>query len=290
MDPSPREGSTDFRFDDFGSQLVPLPPLIEQAAIVRFKPSSIDWLGDLPRHWETLPFTKCAVDHADYRGATPEKVESGVFLVTAKNIRMGWIDYETSKEYVRADKYEEIMRRGLPKLGDLLLTTEAPLGHVALVDCEEIALAQRIIRFRMDEQRLLPKFALYSMMSPYFQWQLQIRATGSTAEGIKASKLPQLLILRAPIEEQQRIIIWIERNVQRFEQLIEEAQREIDLICEYRSRLITDVVTGKLDVCGVELPQSDETPVLGDLDDSEDVADPAEETDEVEATEEDDAG
>jgi hypothetical protein len=128
------------------------------------------------------------------------------------------------------------------------------------------------------------------MMSPYFQWQLQIRATGSTAEGIKASKLPQLLILRAPIEEQQRIIIWIERNVQRFEQLIEEAQREIDLICEYRSRLITDVVTGKLDVRGVELPQSDETPVLGDLDDSEDVADPAEETDEVEATEEDDAG
>ncbi len=66
------------------------------------------------------------VDRADYRGATPEKVDSGVVLVTAKNIRKGWIDYEISHEYVAEDRYVEIMRRGLPKLDDLLLTMDDP--------------------------------------------------------------------------------------------------------------------------------------------------------------------
>jgi type I restriction enzyme S subunit len=228
---------------------------------VPLKPSGVEWLGDVPEHWEVMPFAKCAVERSDYRGATPEKVESGVFLVTAKNIRMGWIDYETSKEYVREDRYNEIMRRGLPKLGDLLLTTEAPLGHVAPVDREDVALAQRIIRFRMDDRVMHPKFALYSILSPYFQLQLQIRATGSTAKGIKASKLPQLLILKAPTDEQKRIVIWIEGQLKWLNSTIDRTQRQIEFMHEYRTRLISDVVTGKLDVRGLDLPAADDAEV-----------------------------
>jgi len=68
--------------------------------------------------------------------------------------------------------------------------------------------------------------------------------------------------------------------------LIDRAQREIDLSREYRARLIADVVTGKLDVRGVELPALDGTALLDDFDDSEDVADLAEEIGEVETNEE----
>jgi hypothetical protein len=68
--------------------------------------------------------------------------------VTAGNIRDGRIDYDASQEFVREEDYEEIMRRGKPRLGDLLFTTEAPLGQVALVDREDIALAQRVIKMR----------------------------------------------------------------------------------------------------------------------------------------------
>jgi hypothetical protein len=76
----------------------------------------------------------------------------------------------------------------------------------------------------------------------------------------------------------------------RFDRATDRAQREIDLIREYRTRLIADLVTGKLDVGGVELPEADETSELGDFDDSEDVGDLAEEIDEVEDIEEEDAG
>lgn len=236
---------------------------------VRLKLSGVEWLGDVPEHWEIRPFVRCAKERADYRGATPTKTGSGVFLVTAKNVRKGWIDYDASKEYVSADEYPVIMRRGLPRINDLLLTTEAPLGNVALVDREDIALAQRVIRFRLDERTVLPQFALNSMLSSYFQDQLLCRATGSTASGIKASKLPQLQIILPPIEEQRNILHWIAEQIAPMESGILNNQREVNLIREYRTRLIADVVTGKVDVreAAQRLPdEADEPDVLDEAD------------------------
>ncbi|MGH8046542.1 MAG: restriction endonuclease subunit S [Chthoniobacterales bacterium] len=212
------------------------------------KPSGIPWLGDIPKHWEVWAFVRCTIERADYRGATPEKVESGVFLVTAKNIRKGWVDYESSKEYVRSSEYSKIMRRGLPKIGDVLFTTEAPLGHIALVDREDVAFAQRIIRFRLNPKRLLPSFALLCLNSAYFQNQLRERATGSTAQGIKASKLPQLAVVFPVLEEQQDIVSNTEKQCAPLVTAIARTEREIALMQEYRTRLTADVVTGKLDV------------------------------------------
>jgi hypothetical protein len=179
--------------------------------------------GDVPAHWEVLPFTKYVADRSDYRGKTPEKTEAGVFLVTAKNVRMGFIDYETSQEYVAADEYDEIMRRGLPKKGDILFTTEAPLGNVALVDREDVALAQRIIRFRMSPTFFASGFTLYAMMSDHFQVQLQSLSTGSTAEGLKASKLPILRIVAPPLEEQNIITSFLDREIVKIDQLVTKA-------------------------------------------------------------------
>jgi type I restriction enzyme S subunit len=260
---------------------------------VGLKPSGIEWLGDVPEHWEVCPFVRCAIERADYRGATPEKVESGVFLVTAKNIRNGWIDYDSSKEFVREDQYKRIMRRGLPRLGDVLLTTEAPLGHVALVDREDVALAQRIIRFRMDERALSCQFALRSMLSPYFQRQLAVRATGSTAHGIKASKLPQVLILRPPLGEQANILAFLETETTPIEIALDGAHREISLLREYRTRLIADVVTGKVDVraAAASLPdEADDVEALHAVPEDDDIDTPPEGDEEGEQADPEAAG
>ena len=229
---------------------------------VPFKPSSIPWLGDIPQHWQVLPFVRCTVERADYRGATPEKVASGIFLVTAKNIRQGWIDYECSREFVRPSEYSKIMRRGLPKAGDVLLTMEAPLGHFALVDREDIAIAQRVVRFRLDADLLRARFALLALNSAYFQSQLGQRATGSTAQGIKASKLPQLLVACPPPIEQDGIIQRLEMDVAPLDRVIARLGGELDLLREYRTRLVADVVTGKLDVreAAARLPDEEAPP------------------------------
>ncbi len=215
---------------------------------VHFKPSGIEWLADVPEHWEIRAFSRCAIERADYRGATPTKTESGMFLVTARNVRKGMIDYQISKEYVAESDYATVMRRGLPKIGDVLLTMEAPLGNVALVDREDVAFAQRVVRFRMDPEKLVPEFVLNSMLSPYFQNQLLCRGTGSTALGIKASKLPQLQILCPSVFEQNEILENICRDVTPMDAAMDRTRAEIELLREYRIRMVADVVTGKIDV------------------------------------------
>lgn len=231
-----------------------LPPYAARAAGLdphpRLKPFGIDWLGDVPGNWEVLPFTNYVAEKSDYRGKTPEKTQDGVFLVTAKNVRMGFIDYESSQEYVADDEYDEIMRRGLPKKGDILFTTEAPLGNVALVDREDIALAQRIIRFRMDQNYFYSRFTLYAMMSDHFQHQLQSLSTGSTAEGLKASKLPILRIVAPTIREQHAIADFLDGETAKVDQLVAKIETAIERLQEYRTALITAAVTGKIDVRG----------------------------------------
>jgi type I restriction enzyme S subunit len=215
---------------------------------VRMKDSDVEWLGEVPEHWEVVPLKKYASDVIDYRGKTPEKTDSGVFLVTAKNVRQGYIDYDESQEYVSEHDYSEVMRRGLPKKGDILFTTEAPLGNVALVDREDIALAQRIILFRMNESAFLSSFVLFGMTSAFFQAQLKSLATGSTAEGIKASKLNELFITMPPVKEQIAISEHCSASMRLSDDGIEKAMTCIELLRERRSALISAAVTGKIDV------------------------------------------
>lgn len=208
------------------------------------------WQEHSTAAWPLLPFTKYLSDKSDYRGRTPEKTDAGVLLVTAKNVRLGWIDYDASQEYVAEDAYDEIMRRGLPILGDILFTTEAPLGNVALVDRTDIALAQRIIRFRLQPDRFRTKFALYAMMADHFQAQLEGLSTGSTAEGLKASKLHILRIVAPPLEMQREIEAYLDRETARIDDMIAKVEQAIERLQEYRAALITAAVTGQIDVRG----------------------------------------
>ena len=223
----------------------------------KLKPSGIDGIGDVPQEWEILPFTKYVADRSDYRGRTPEKTEDGIFLVTAKNVRMGYIDYDSSQEYVAEADYDDIMRRGLPKIGDILFTTEAPLGNVATVDREDIALAQRIIRFRMNSRYFDTSFILYGLIADHFQIQLQCLSTGSTAEGLKASKLPILRVVAPPLKEQSIIARFLDRETAKIDALTAKVEQAIDRLQEYRTALITAAVTGKIDVRGAVAHQED---------------------------------
>lgn len=209
----------------------------------RYKPSGIEWIGEIPEHWKVLPATKYFQSVIDYRGKTPVKTDSGVFLVTTRNIREGKIDYENSQEFVSEEGYYEIMSRGLPKVGDLLFTMEAPLGEVAVVDREKVALAQRIVKFRVKEFILNPYFVKYSIMGRYFQNHLQSLATGSTALGLKASKLHMLRIITPTLSEQEIIANYLGHKTAQIDDLIAKKERLIELLNEKKTTIINQAVT-----------------------------------------------
>ncbi len=211
------------------------------------KDSGIDWLDQIPTHWEVRGITKCTT-RIDYRGATPEKSPSGVFLVTARNIKGGRIDYSLSSEFIPDNDYEHVMRRGKPETGDVLFTTEAPLGEIATIDRTDIALAQRIIKFRSSIDELDNYYLAYWMQSSSFQFDLQSRATGSTALGLKASKIVELRCLLPPIDEQKAIVLYINQQLSRIDAVKDEVGRSVGHLNEYRSALIIGAVTGQMEV------------------------------------------
>ena len=144
-------------------------------------------------------------DYVDYRGKTPTKTDSGVFLVTAKNVKDGYIDYGASQEYISEDDYEEVMHRGKPEIGDVLITTEAPCGNVAQVNRADIALAQRIIKYRGQSNIVDNTYLKYYLLSPEFQDILNAKSSGGTVKGIKGSILHQQKIKYPKYEEQFKI-------------------------------------------------------------------------------------
>lgn len=128
----------------------------------------------------------------DYRGKTPKKTTSGIPLITAKVVKNGNI--LEPNEFIAEDDYEAWMTRGFPEVNDILLTTEAPLGEVALIKDANIALAQRIIALRGKSDIVFNPFLKYYFQSDKGQYALDSRASGTTVFGIKAAVLRKLTV------------------------------------------------------------------------------------------------
>jgi type I restriction enzyme S subunit len=127
------------------------------------------------------------------------------------------------------------MTRGLTQKGDVLITTEAPLGNVAQIDTDEkIALAQRIIALIPKSDSLDRTFLKNALLSNEIQSKIQNHATGSTVYGIKASTLKMITIPLPPPEEQMLIVAQIER-----EQSLVNANKE--LITIYEQKIIDEI-------------------------------------------------
>ena len=155
--------------------------------------------------WEETELGQCLEKPIDYRGKPPPKAESGVPLITARNVRFGWLDM-TTDEYIEADAYDAWMTNGIPKAGDILFTTEAPLGNVAMFPSEgRFALGQRIITLRCKTKKCVPEFLFQSLLGPQMQQTIDFHSTGSTAKGIKSSVFVTLNFWHPKVEEQQRI-------------------------------------------------------------------------------------
>lgn len=191
--------------------------------------------------WEVKKLDEVTT-YVDYRGKTPPKTEKGIFLVTAKNIKMGYIDYNVSQEFIAKESYKESMRRGLPKIGDVLLTTEAPLGNVAQVDRDDIALAQRVIKFRGIEGELNNAYLKQYFISGIFQNALMNKAIGTTVLGIQGKVLHKMLIKFPSMEEQEKIASFLTK----VDRLIEKQDEKVSNLEQYKKGMMQKIFSQEI--------------------------------------------
>ena len=170
--------------------------------------------------------------------------------MTASNIRQGYIDY-TREEYISEDEYATRLSRGETRYGDLLFTTEAPMGYCAICEMKRCSCGQRVITLQNYGTAGLDN-ALFCqvILSPLFQIQVKEHATGTTAKGIKAAVLKELFLPLPPLAEQRRIVGRLNEFLPLVEEygVLEDAREKLDasLPVRLRKSVLQTAVRGKL--------------------------------------------
>lgn len=200
-----------------------------------------DWL---PLEWRSVKLEEVLTCLIDYRGKTPTKTSSGIPLITAKNVKFGYIDREP-REFIAFDSYDDWMTRGIPDKGDILFTTEAPLGNVAQIDTEErIAFAQRVIILKTNKF-CNSEFLKYLLMSEQFRKKIFSSGSGSTVEGIKQSAFKKIrVLLPRSIKEQAQIATMLDA----ISENIDSEENTLNKYMNIKKGLMQDLLTGKVKV------------------------------------------
>lgn len=163
----------------------------------------------------------------DYRGKTPEKADSGILLITAKNVRPNLFQSEP-QEYISEDTYDARMTRGFPQINDVMFTTEAPLGYVCRIPRlnGKFSVGQRIIVMHPYSE-ITSEYLEYALSSDSFQSEMYKHSSGSTARGIRSAELEKLSIPVPPLPLQQKfadIVEQIEAQKQKIKSAITETE------------------------------------------------------------------
>lgn len=183
-------------------------PQEDEGCPVGYKKTEV---GVIPEDWVLTPFIHAVESYIDYRGRTPRKLGmawggGNILALSANNVQMGRINPDKEAYFASEELYRRWMVQGDCEPGDVLLTMEAPLGNVAQIpDDRKYILSQRVILVR-PKAWLSRDLLAHSMRGEYFQRQLSINATGSTAQGIQRKKLDLIWVyFPADKSEQQAI-------------------------------------------------------------------------------------
>ena len=161
--------------------------------------------------WTTDILDNCCERFVDYRGRTPEYSTEGIPHVTATCIKEHEIQW-TAARRVTEGTYAAYMTRGLPVRGDVIFTTEAPLGETAVIKTDErFSMAQRLLLIRPGPA-LLPDYLCHLLSHGSFRSQLLRFSTGSTVKGISSENFRAIPIPLPPLPLQQRFATEVERS------------------------------------------------------------------------------
>lgn len=188
-------------------------------------------MSNLPKGWKQELLSDYLETIIDYRGKTPEKADKGILTLSAKSVKMGEIDYSQAY-FISKETYKEFMVRGFPKVGDILMTTEAPLGCIAKLDRDDVSVAQRLLTLRGKEGKLDNDYLMYYLMSPVGQYELISRASGSTVQGIKRSEFEKINIILPNSYSEQKEIANILSSFDKKIELLKEQNQTLESMAQ----------------------------------------------------------
>lgn len=194
--------------------------------------------------WEQRKLISCIQKVIDFRGRTPNKLGmewscSGHLALSALNVKDGYIDFSQDNHYGDNDLYEKWMTGNELHKGQVVFTTEAPMGNVAQIpDNERYILSQRTVAFCVDENIITENFLAVLLRTPVVFKTLTKLSSGGTAQGISQKSLAEIEVRIPPNLHEQQII---SNFLLSFEHCITLHQRKLEKLKNLKAAYLNEM-------------------------------------------------
>ena len=248
---------------------------------VLLKPSCTPWLGDIPEHWEAARLKFMVRRITDGEHISPVVADQGIPLLSAKDVRDRMILMGVDK-FVTPEQARQFWRRCRPQQGDVLIVSRgATIGRVAIVESSEPFCLMGSVILCNCREGYSHGFLYYALNAHHAQTSLWFTSASSAQQAIYIKDVAELRLPLPPGDERTVIEKHLDDSLTPLHAAISRLDREIDLLREYRTRLVADVVTGKLDVRAAVAKLPEETDEAEKLDDADALTEGDEETGDV---------
>ena len=219
---------------------------------VPMKDSGIEWIGEIPAHWEVKRLKYCARFLGGYAFSSVDFQDHGIQLIKIGNLYQNQLSLERSPTFLPESfllEYEDYVVSN----NDILMSLTGTLGkrdygYAILINSHnKYLLNQRVGKLTFDS-KVSTSFAIHLLQSEAYLNQLFLLPSGTKQGNFNSEQILSVKMGIPLLEEQQQIVQYIETETTRIDQEIAATQKEIELLGEYRQALIAEAVTGKIDV------------------------------------------
>jgi len=222
---------------------------------VKMKDSGIEWLGEVPEHWQTTRL-KFETSHiVDCLHSTPVYSENGGYpAIRTADVSPGVLDLADVR-FVDKEEYKQRISRLQPEAKDILYSREGErFGMAALVPHDvDLCLSQRMMMFR-PRKSVNPIFLMWQLNSRFVYYQASQDVIGATSPHVNVKTIRNFSLVMPPYKEQTEIAENIHTECANIDAIIGSVSRVIKALQEYRTTLMSEVVTGKIDVRNEVIP------------------------------------
>jgi type I restriction enzyme S subunit len=291
-----REGQN-IDYSKLKNHLIPLPSISEQNQIVAFldwkvsginklinaKKKQIALLQEQKRavvneavtrggdNWSVAKLKHLCLNIGDIDHKMPEAQDDGIPYVSPKDFYSeNAIDFDNAKKISRRS-FEELSKKIKPERGDLIFSRYATLGATRIVETDiDFLVSYSCVTIKPNNKKICSRFLYYYFASSLIEEEKRNFAFETTQSNIGIDSIKRFQVpYPIDVSAQQAIVAHLDKQCGNIEKIIEKINTEITLLGEYRSRLISDVVTGKKDVRGVDVPQYEAVEVAGEYEEVE---------------------
>jgi type I restriction enzyme S subunit len=234
-----------------------LPPAAARAAGLpenpTLKPSGIEWVGEVPNHWELTKMSWVCASIRDGTHNPPDRADGIHRLLSVRNVQDGKFALLSDDRTMTAEDFAELQRSYTVEEGDIVLAiVGATTGKSAIVGkLENVTVQRSLAILRPNKSAISSSFLHYVIQSPVVQTEIELTVFKYSAQpGIYLEDIGRLLVVRPPLPEQAVIAAYLDAETAKLDALVGKVAEAVERLQEYRTALITAAVTGKIDVRG----------------------------------------